>query len=66
MEQRRRLTQLLSLQERLDQESSRLLFEARKLPHGAEREMLIRKARQAGTAMHIDKWLSSPGLRVPR
>jgi hypothetical protein len=36
------------------------------LPHGAEREKLIRKARQAETAAHIDEWLASPGLRVPR
>ena len=31
-----------------------------------EREMLLRKARQAETAMHINDWLSSPGLQAPK
>jgi hypothetical protein len=66
MEQRRRFRQLVSLHERLDQEAARLRYEAKKLPHGAERQILIRKARQAETATHIDEWLSSPGLQSPR
>jgi hypothetical protein len=27
---------------------------------------LIREARQAETASHINEWLSSPGLQAPR
>lgn len=40
--------------------------EARGTQPGVERERLIRKARQAETASHIDQWLSSPGLQTPR
>jgi hypothetical protein len=29
------------------------------------REALLRKARQAETAAHIDDWLRSPGLQPP-
>jgi hypothetical protein len=40
--------------------------EAEALPHGPEREALLRKARQTGTASHVNEWLSSPGLRAPK
>jgi hypothetical protein len=39
--------------------------EAKKLPHGKEREMLERKARQLDTASQINQWLTSPGLTAP-
>jgi hypothetical protein len=32
---------------------------------GVEREKLLRLARQAETAAHIQEWLTSPGLRAP-
>lgn len=54
-----------SLYQRLNDEAQRLRKEARGT-HLVERERLIREARQAETASHIDKWLSSPGLRAPR
>ena len=62
---RRRFKQLLSLNERLEQEAARLREQAEKLPDGTEREKLLRKSRQAETATHVDEWLSSPGLRSP-
>jgi hypothetical protein len=31
-----------------------------------KRETLLRKARPAETAAHMDEWLSSPGLQAPR
>lgn len=65
MVQRRRFKQLLSLSERLEQEARRLRARAEKLPHGPEREQILRKARQAETATHVDEWLSSPGLQAP-
>ena len=65
-QQRRRFKQMLSLTERLDQEAVRLHAEARKLLPGPQRESLLRKARQVETAMHVDEWLSSPGLQSPR
>jgi hypothetical protein len=39
--------------------------EAAKLPHGRERDDLLRKARQLETASHVNEWLSSPGLSPP-
>lgn len=39
--------------------------QAKKLPLGAEREVLEKEIRQLETATHIHKWLSSPELRVP-
>ena len=62
---RRRFKQTKSLEERLSEELKRLREEARSLPHGAAREALLRKARQAETASRINEWLSSPGLQPP-
>jgi hypothetical protein len=53
---------LKSLYQRLNDEAQRLRKEARGTQPGVERERLIRKARQAETASHIDQWLSSPSL----
>ena len=39
--------------------------QARGARSGIERERLIRQARQAETAVHIQEWLTSPGLRAP-
>ncbi|APG13807.1 hypothetical protein BKD09_36200 [Bradyrhizobium japonicum] len=62
---RRRFTQTQSLEARLAQEAERLRERAKKLPHGPEREILIRKARQAETGSHMSEWLRSPGLQPP-
>jgi hypothetical protein len=35
------------------------------LPPGAARDEMIRRARQAEIASHLDEWLTSPGLRPP-
>jgi hypothetical protein len=61
-----RLNQSRSLEERLADESIRLREEAKRLPPGADREILLRKARQAETASQMNEWLRSPGLRPPR
>jgi hypothetical protein len=62
---RRRFKQTQSLEERLSEEAKRLRGEAKSLPPGAEREALLRKARQAETGSNISEWLSSPGLKSP-
>jgi hypothetical protein len=62
---RRCFKQPQSLEERLFEEAKRLREEAKSHPHGAVREALLRKARQAETASRINEWLSSPGLRPP-
>ena len=63
--QRRRFKQTLTLEARLAEEAKRLREEAKLLPPGALREELIRKARRAETASHINEWLTSPGLHPP-
>jgi hypothetical protein len=65
MTKRRRFKQTVALEERLGQEAQRLRDEAKRLPHGPEREILLRKARQAETGSHISDWLRSPGLQPP-
>ena len=54
------------LDKRLEEQAKRLRKEARGTPPGVEREKLIRLARQAETASHIQEWLTSPGLQAPR
>jgi hypothetical protein len=63
--QRRRFKQTRSLEERLSEEAKRLREKARLLPPSAERDEMIRKARQAETVSHMNDWLTSPGLRPP-
>jgi hypothetical protein len=60
---RRRFKQTETLEARLAEEAKRLRQEAKLLPPGAEREALIRRARHAETASHMNEWLTSPGLR---
>jgi len=54
------------LQDRLMPEAMRLEDEANELPPGPLRDAMIRKARQAATACHVNEWLSSPGLQAPQ
>ena len=65
MSHRRRFKQTLSLEHRLSEEAKRLRAEAKLLPPGAERDEMIRKARQAEIASHMSEWLTSQGLRPP-
>jgi hypothetical protein len=62
---RRRFKQTQSLEGRLAEQAKRLREGAKLLPPGALREELIRKARHAETASHLNEWLTSPGLRPP-
>jgi hypothetical protein len=52
-------------EQRLAQEALCVNKQIKSLPHGRERELLFRKARQLETASHITEWLSSPGLKPP-
>ena len=65
MQKRRRLSQTQSLEERLADEAKRLREQANLLPHGAVRDQVLRKARQAETGSHISEWLRSPELQPP-
>ncbi len=33
---------------------------------GPDRDTLLKKVRQAETAMHLDDWVNSPGLQPPK
>jgi hypothetical protein len=64
--QRRRFKHIITFEDRLAQEAERAKTEAETLPEGLARDQLLKKARQAETAMHISQWLASPGLRPPQ
>jgi hypothetical protein len=63
--QSRRFKNTLTFPDRMAEEAERFREEAETKPPGQERDDLLRKARQAETAAHIDEWLSSPGLKGP-
>jgi hypothetical protein len=55
----------ITIEEKWLQQSEAAKTAAQKLPHGRERDALIKKARQLETASQINQWLSSPELRPP-
>ena len=56
---RLRVKQLKTFQERLAEEAMRFKAAADLLPPGTERDLLLRRVRQAETAAHIDDWLNA-------
>ena len=63
---RKRVKHIATFEERLANEAQKSKEAADKHPGGSTaRELLLRRARQADTALQINKWLSSPGLRKP-
>jgi hypothetical protein len=64
--ERRRFKQSAPLELRLADQAERLRKEAKGTPPGIEREKLLRRARQAETAAHMQEWLTSPGLQPPK
>jgi len=62
---RRRFKQTESLEARLAQLATHLREQAKLLRPGAERDEMMRKARQAETASRMNEWLTSRGLRPP-
>ena len=63
MNKRRRFKQTEPLEERLAHEAERLREKAKSLRPGADREALIRKARQTEAAVHMNELLRAPGLQ---
>jgi hypothetical protein len=55
----------VTIEQKWHQESEAAKNEAEELPHGKEREALMRRARQLKTASQINQWLSSPELKSP-
>jgi hypothetical protein len=66
MKRRRRIKHLLTLEERLAETAKRLREQVKTLPPSAERDELVRKARQTEIASHMNEWLTSPGLQPPK
>jgi hypothetical protein len=59
------MTGKMTIEEKWHQQSEAAKIEARRLPHGKDRDALVRKARQLETASQMNQWLSSPELRPP-
>jgi hypothetical protein len=66
MSTRRRFKQVTSLKDRLIREAENLRRQAIEMPPDVRRDELLRKARQAETAVRVDDWLASPGLQAPK
>lgn len=65
MAERRRVTHQKTFEERLAEEAIHFREAAKEAPPGMARELLLRRARQAETASHMNEWLKSPGLQPP-
>jgi hypothetical protein len=66
MFKRRRFKQMDSLKDRLASFAKDVQRRATMLPPGREKEEMLKKARQADIACHLDEWANSPGLRAPK
>ena len=62
MTHRRRVKQTTTLDERLVKHADLLRAKAKAMPR-IERERVLQKARQFDIALHINEWLTSPGLQ---
>jgi len=58
-------SRILTLSDRLTQFARRGRDQAERLQPGKDRDDLLQKVRQAEVAIHINQWVSSPGLRAP-
>jgi hypothetical protein len=61
----RRSKQTISLKDRLTAFANEAREKALLLPPGIEKDDLLRKARQADTASHLDDWANSLELQPP-
>ena len=66
MFRRRRFKQNISFQHGLAAWAKEICEQAAKLSLGPERDALLKKARRADTASHLDDWANSPGLQPPK
>jgi hypothetical protein len=65
MQHRRRFKQTVSLQDRIAEWAVGVREQAKEMQPGQERDELLKKLRQAESAMHMDKWAKSPGPQSP-
>ncbi len=66
MLRRHDLQPTVALKDRLSSFAREAREKASLLPPGPEKEQMLRKARQADTAAHLDDWANSCGLRPPK
>jgi hypothetical protein len=66
MYRQRRFKETGSLQDRLVKFGKDAREKALRLPPGPEQEDMLRKARLADTASHLDGWISSLELQPPK
>jgi hypothetical protein len=66
MFKRRRFKQSISLKERLISFANDSREKASLMQPCVEKEELLRKARRADTARHMDDWANSAGLQPPK
>jgi hypothetical protein len=66
MQRRRRFKQTTSFKDRLASFAEEARQQASELRPGPEQDALLKKARQADTASHIDEWANSSGLQPPK
>ena len=66
MQRRRRFKQQTSLQDRIAEWAASVRDQISGMSPGPERDELVKKLRQAETAMHLEKWANSPGLQPPK
>ena len=66
MLKRRRTKQTIPLKDRLAAFAKEMVEQASLLPPGAEKEDLLRRARRADTASHLDDWANSRELQAPK
>jgi hypothetical protein len=57
--------QTVTLETRLQEETSRLRARAVDMPPGHEREIVLRKLREVEMACNLTGWINSPGLHPP-
>jgi hypothetical protein len=63
---RRRVKHQFTLQERIVAWAKEVREQAAMLPPGPDRDMLLKKVRQAEMALHLEDWANSPGLQPPK
>jgi hypothetical protein len=62
---RNRLKHTKTFKERLMEEAAKFREAAEQLPPGTERELLMKRVRQAESAMEISDWFAAPGVPPP-
>jgi len=66
LQRRQRIRQSVSLQDRLRVFADDIRTRAAELSPGVLKDDMLRKARQADTACHLEEWVNSSGLQAPK